>query len=216
MHNIAGLKFPAQLARISVQRIKISVAAAEVNCAVHHRRTGEKDIEDIGIGLGFRLPTMQSFRFETAFTFRGKFPFHRAAVTIKRIEFTVVAAHVDDAMIDRWSAGHWTTRGGFPNLPPALCIYRVHIPIVTSEVDDVGFHHRRTHHPRSGGKFPLHPMELARRGARVNASVRGVAAEHRLSLGSARQTHEQKNKDRSFHKAPQLVRRRVTGISSGP
>ena len=142
VHNIAGLKFPAHLARISVQRIKISVAAAEVNCAVHHRRTGKKDIEGVGIGLGFRLPTMQSFRFETAFPFRGKFPFHRAALPIERVEFTVVAAHVNCAVVNRWSAGHRTTRGGLPNLPPALCIYRINIPIITSEVDDVLLHHR--------------------------------------------------------------------------
>src|SRR4029077_17665897 len=123
MHDIAGPEFPTQLTRVSVQRVEISVAAAEINCAVHNCGTGKKDVEGIGKGLVFWLPTMKAFRFETALPFRGKFPFHRAALRVERVEFSVVAADVNRAVIDRWSAGHRTTRGGLPDLPPAL---RVH------------------------------------------------------------------------------------------
>ena len=194
MHDIAGPEFPAQLTRVSVQRIEISVAAAEVNCAVHHCGTGKKDVERIGKGLVFRLPTMQAFRFETALPFRGKFPFHRTALRVERVEFSVVAADVNRAVVDRRSARHRPTRGGLPNLLPALRIHRIDIPVVTSEVDDLVLYHRRTDDTRSGREFPLHAMKLARRRSGIYAGVRGVAAEHRLRFCRTRQGEEQKKK----------------------
>ena len=129
---------------------------------------------------------MYAFRFETALPFRGKFPFHRTVLSVERVEFSIVAADVDRAVVDRGRARHRPTRGGLPNLLPALRIYRIDIPVVTSEVDDLVLHHPRADDARSGRKFPLHAMELARRDALVSAGVRGVATEHRLRFCNAR------------------------------
>src|SRR5207249_2914520 len=111
-----------------------SVAVAEVNCAIYHCGTGKKDVERIGKGLILRLPTMYAFRFQTAFPSRGKFPFHRTALRVERVEFSVVAADVNRAVVDCWRARHRTARGG---------------PVVTSEVDDLVLHHRRADDARS-------------------------------------------------------------------
>src|SRR4030095_7492472 len=108
-----------------------------------HRGTGKKDVERIGKGLRFRLPTMYPFRFETTLPSRDKFPFHRAALRVERVEFSVVTADVNRAVVDRWRARHRPTRGSLPNLLPALRIDRVDTPVVTSEIDDLVLNHRR-------------------------------------------------------------------------
>jgi len=123
---------------------------------------------------------MQAFRFETALAFRGKFPFHRTALRVERIEFSVVAADVNRAVIDCRRAGHRPTRGSLPNLLPALRVHRIDTSVVTSKIDDLAFYHWRAEDTRSGGKFPLQAMELTRRDARIHAGMRGVTAEHRL------------------------------------
>src|SRR5437764_6572927 len=143
---------------------------------------------------------MQPFSFETAFPLRGKFPFHRTALRVERIEFSVVAADVNRAVVDRRCARHRPTRDSLPNLLPALRIHGIDIPIVTSKIDDLVLYHRRADDTRSCRKFPLHVMKLARPSAGVCAGVRGVAAEHRLRFCRTRQGEEQKKKRCYFHK----------------
>src|SRR5258708_12052957 len=123
---------------------------------------------------------MQAFRFETAVPFRGKFPFHRTALRVERIEFSVVTTKVDCAVVDRRCGGHRPTRGGLPNLLPALRVHRIDISVVTSEIDDLVLYHWRADDTRSGRELPLQAMELTWRDARIHTGMRGVTAEHRL------------------------------------
>jgi len=47
MYDIAGLEFPAQVARDGVDRIEISVPAPEVDRALRHHRARKENIKRI-------------------------------------------------------------------------------------------------------------------------------------------------------------------------
>src|SRR2546423_10744793 len=55
MHDVAGFKVPALLARRRVDRVNIPVAAAEINEPLSDDRTGQINIERISNRLIFRL-----------------------------------------------------------------------------------------------------------------------------------------------------------------
>src|SRR2546423_14901125 len=62
MNYVARLELPLQIPGCRIQRIKISVATAEVNGAVRYHRTGKKNVELIGNRLVPGLKSVDSFR----------------------------------------------------------------------------------------------------------------------------------------------------------
>jgi hypothetical protein len=75
VHNITGLEFPPQIACRRVERVKISVAASEIDNAIRDDRTREEHIKRVRDRLVFRLPSMYTFRLKPALAFGCKLPF---------------------------------------------------------------------------------------------------------------------------------------------
>ncbi len=74
MDYVFGCELPLQRAGLSVNRVHVAVAAAEEHLAVGDRGRGREDVPAVGDSLGGGGQSVQIFRLELAFIFKGENP----------------------------------------------------------------------------------------------------------------------------------------------
>src|SRR5579862_6407800 len=125
MDDIAGVKFPLQRARGSIQSVYIPVATSEINCAMPQRRRRQVEVEGIGHGFGRRFRSVQMFALEPFFTLGLKFPFQFSASRVDGIEPAAITAEIYGTTFDRRRRGHANPSEELPLLRSGFKIYGV-------------------------------------------------------------------------------------------
>ena len=126
-----------------------------------------------------------------------KAPLFFSVPDINRVEITVPATDIGDAIYDRGRCAHDIAGLEFPPLLTRDDVDRINISVVSAEVDHVIFEDRRRNHAIASWKFPFHAMELSRCRSRIRPGVHGIAAKHRLRLDRRRCAKRDKRNDNS-------------------
>src|SRR4051812_4763836 len=127
MNNVAGLEFPTLFTGHDIDRVHISVAAPEIDRALGDDRTRKIDIVGVGDRLRFRQHAMEIFCFEPPLAFGSEFPFQLPGLRIERVELSVIASDVNDAIDNGGRAWRRTPSRSFPNLAATFSINRIYV-----------------------------------------------------------------------------------------
>src|SRR5258706_7228326 len=135
MHDVAGLKFPLEVAGLRVERVDVIIAAAEIDDACGNGWRREENVKGIGHHFGAWDRSVNAGRGETSLTFGLETPLFLAGLGLDRVEVAVQAVDVDQPTGDGGGRIDGTVGRELPALGPVSRVYGVEIVIATANVD---------------------------------------------------------------------------------